>query len=73
MTGGVNMPPKPIPSIQPYPGTPGGRPKDKTATEERAAILLHVRRMVKGEVPDDTDVYINGTKLIEWLVKRGKK
>ncbi len=43
------------------------------ANDERTAVLARVRRMVKGQ-PDGVDsVYINGTELIAWLLKRNER
>jgi intergrase/recombinase len=43
------------------------------ANDERTAILAKVRRMVKTQPTDGTDVYINGTELVKWLLQRNER
>ena len=43
------------------------------ANAERTAILAKVRRMVKTKPADVDAVYINGTELIAWLLRRNER
>jgi len=53
------------------------KPKPKTyhegANAERTAVLAKVRRMVKEQPTDGTEVYINGTALVKWLLLRNER
>lgn len=54
------------------------KPKPRTfhdgANTERTAILAKVRRMIKARPMDDgTDIYINGSSLVDWISNRNER